>query len=145
METVAQILQRKGHQVWSVAAGATVLDAVRLMAEKNIGAVLVMDGQRVVGIFSERDFVRRVGAQQRDPATTPIREVMTTKVLSISPKATVEDCLAVMTEKRLRHLPVVEADRVVGVVSIGDAVKAALEHREFTIQQLVNYITGERA
>lgn len=145
METVAQILQRKGHQVWSVNVGATVLDAVRLMAEKNIGAVLVMDGDRVVGIFSERDFVRRVGAEGRDPATTPIEEVMTSKVLSIAPNATVEECLAVMTEKRLRHLPVVEAGRLVGVISIGDAVKAALEHRDFTIQQLVNYITGERS
>lgn len=144
METVAQILQRKGHQIWSVPVTATVFEALQVMAEKNIGAVLVMDGERVAGIFSERDFVRRVGAQGLDPATTPIRQVMSSPVLSISPKATVEECLAVMTEKRLRHLPVVENDRVVGVVSIGDAVKAALEHREFTIQQLVNYITGDR-
>ncbi len=143
MDTVAQILNRKGHQIWSVSPETSALDAARMMAEKNIGAVLVISEGRVKGIFSERDLARRVVAQGKDPATTPVSEVMTPQVLCIDPKATAEEVLAVMTEKRLRHLPVREGEKLLGVVSIGDAVKSVIEHHEFTIQQLVNYITGE--
>ena len=145
MDTVAQILNRKGRQIWSVTPETSVLDAARLMKEKNIGAVLVISEGRVKGIFSERDLARRVVAEGKDPATTPVSEVMTPQVLCIDPKATAEEVLAVMTERRLRHLPVKEGDRLLGVVSIGDAVKSVIEHHEFTIQQLVNYITGEAA
>ena len=142
MDTVAQILKRKGHHIWSVSPDTSVLDATRLMAEKNIGSVLVIEDGRVQGIFSERDLARRVVAQGLDPATTPVSEVMTHQVLCIDPKATAEEVLAVMTEKRLRHLPVREGDKLLGVVSIGDAVKSIIEHHQCTIQQLVNYITG---
>ena len=145
MDTVAQILNRKGRQIWSVTPETSVLDAARLMKEKNIGAVLVISEGRVKGIFSERDLARRVVAEGKDPATTPVSEVMTPQVLCIDPKATDEEVLAVMTERRLRHLPVKEGDQLLGVVSIGDAVKSVIEHHEFTIQQLVNYITGEAA
>jgi len=143
MDTVAQILNRKGHQVWSLPKDATVLDAAKMMREKNIGAVLVMDGDKVAGIVSERDIVRRACAEQRDPAKTLVSEIMTPQVLCISPQATAEEVLAVMTKNRFRHLPVRDGDKLIGVVSIGDAVKAVIEHHEFTIQQLVNYITGE--
>ncbi len=143
MDTVAQILKRKGSQIWAVPPQSSVQEAARLMKEKNIGAVLVMDAdQKVQGIFSERDLARRVVAEGRDPATTPVAEVMTPQVLCISPDATAEEVLAVMTDKRLRHLPVREGDRLIGVISIGDAVKAVIEHHEFTIQQLINYISG---
>ncbi len=145
MDTVAQILNRKGHQVWSLPKDATVLDAAKMMREKNIGAVLVMDGDKVAGIVSERDIVRRACAEQRDPASTPLSEIMTPQVLCISPNATAEEVLAVMTKRRFRHLPVRDGEKLVGVISIGDAVKAVIEHHEFTIQQLVNYITGEPA
>lgn len=119
-----------------------MLDATRLMTEKNIGAVLIIAEGHVQGIFSERDLARRVVAQGLDPAATPVSQVMTHQVLCIDPKATAEEVLAVMTEKRLRHLPVREGDKLLGVISIGDAVKAIIEHHQFTIQQLVNHITG---
>ncbi len=143
MDTVAQILKRKGSQIWSVTPETSVRAAAQMMKEKNIGAVLVMDENRKVkGIFSERDLARRVVAEGRDPETTSVAEVMTPQVLCIDPKATAEEVLAVMTERRLRHLPVREGDHLIGVISIGDAVKAVIEHQEFTIQQLINYISG---
>ncbi|MFN2204089.1 MAG: CBS domain-containing protein [Caldilineaceae bacterium] len=140
MNSVKQILQSKGDDVWYVAPSGAVLDAVKLMAEKGIGALLVMDGGEVVGIISERDVARKVVVNGGSPADTRVEEIMTKRVYTASLDETAEECLAVMTEMRIRHLPVVEGRRVVGVVSIGDLVKAVISHQRFMIEQLTNYI-----
>jgi len=121
-----------------------VYEALELMAEKNIGAVLVLDADRVVGIFSERDYARRVALRGRSSRTTPIYEVMTSKVFYVRPDHTIEECMALMTEKRIRHLPVMENDRLIGIISIGDVVKAMISQQQFIIEQLEHYITGGR-
>ncbi len=144
MTTVRQILQQKGTNVWSVPPEATVYEALELMAEKNIGAVLVLDGERVAGIFSERDYARRVALHGKSSRTTPVREVMTSKVYYVRPDHTIEECMALMTEKRIRHLPVMEDGRLVGIISIGDVVKAMISQQQFIIEQLEHYITGGR-
>jgi CBS domain-containing protein len=143
MRTVHDILQTKGAEVWSVTPDTTVYDALRLMAEKNIGAVLVFDEtSRVAGVFSERDHARRVALEGRTPRDTLVGDIMSERVFGVHPDQTVEDCMSIMTERHIRHLPVVDADGVVGVVSIGDVVKAMLSHQEFMIEQLEAYITG---
>jgi CBS domain-containing protein len=142
MRTVKDILRNKGTDVWSVAPGATVCDALTFMADKNIGAVLVMDGGELVGIFSERDFARKVDLLGKKPDDTPVSEIMTERVVYVQPGETVEECMALMTDKRVRHLPVVEGGKVVGVVSIGDVVKSIISEQEFIIAQLEHYITG---
>lgn len=144
MTTVRQILQQKGTDVWSVPPEATVYEALELMAEKNIGAVLVLDGERVAGIFSERDYARRVALHGKSSKTTPVREVMTSRVFYVRPDHTIEECMALMTEKRIRHLPVMEDERLVGLISIGDMVKAVISEQQFIIEQLEHYITGGR-
>ena len=141
-KTAKDILRNKGSQVWSVSPGATVYDALSLMAEKNIGAVLVMEGDRLVGILSERDYARKVDLLGKRAADTPVRTIMTGRVVCVRPEETIEECMALMTDKRVRHLPVVENDRVIGLVSIGDVVKAIISEQEFIIEQLENYITG---
>ena len=144
MTTVRQILQNKGYDVWSVPPDATVYEALELMAEKNIGAVLVLDGERVAGIFSERDYARRVVLHGKSSKTTPIHEVMTSKVFYVRPDHTIEECMALMTDKRIRHLPVMENERLIGIISIGDVVKAMISQQQFIIEQLEHYITGGR-
>jgi len=142
MTIVKNILQTKGTDVWSVAPDDTVYEALTLMAEKNIGAVLVKDKGGLVGILSERDYARKVDLLGKKAEDTPVREIMTGRVLCVNPDQTMEECMALMTDKRVRHLPVVDGSRVVGVVSIGDVVKSIISHQEFLIEQLENYITG---
>jgi len=140
MKTINHLLQGKGNEVWSVSPEASVLDAMRLMAEKEIGALLVMEDAELVGVISERDYARQVILKGRASSDTPVRQIMTSRVVYVSPAQTVEECLALMTDKRVRHLPVMESDAVVGVLSIGDLVKAVIAEQQFTIQQLERYI-----
>ena len=142
MSTVAQLLQEKGHAVWTVAPDAMVYDALSLMAEKNVGALVVVEGARVVGILSERDYARKVILKGRFSKDTQVREIMSDKVYFVRSAQTVEECMALMTAEHIRHLPVLEDDQLVGIVSIGDVVKATISEKEFLIAQLENYITG---
>ena len=143
MKTVRLLLRSKGNDVLSVAPATTVFEALRLMAEKNVGAVLVLEGERLVGIFSERDYARKVILKGKSSKETLVREIMSSHVLYVRPEQTTEDCMALMTGKRVRHLPVLdEEQRVVGVISIGDVVKDIISEQEFMIEQLQNYITG---
>ena len=142
MRTVRDILQRKGTEVWAVSPETTVIDALKLMADKNIGAVLVLDEDRVVGVLSERDYARKVVLQGRTSQDTVARQIMSERVVGVEPQQTVEECMALMTDKRIRHLPVVEGGEVIGVVSIGDIVKNIISEQEFLIEQLEHYITG---
>jgi CBS domain-containing protein len=142
MKTVNQLLQNKGSQVWTIGPDALVIEALKLMAEKEVGALVVLEGDQVVGILSERDYARKVSLLGKSSKTTPVREIMTEKVVYIRPDQTVNDCMALMTNKRIRHLPVLEGDRLVGVISIGDVVKEVISQQEFIIAQLENYITG---
>jgi len=142
--TVRQLINRKGNQVWSIRPSATVFEALELMAEKRIGALLVMQGTLLVGIFSERDYARKVILQGKSSHNTRVSEIMTANVVGVQPGQTMADCMALMTDKRVRHLPVLEDDEVVGVVSIGDVVKEIISEQEFIIGQLESYITGGR-
>jgi CBS domain-containing protein len=144
MKIVKQILKEKGPQFWSVGPDTMVYDALKLMAEKNIGALLVLEKGKLAGIMSERDYARKVILKGKSSLDTPVREVMTPKVFFVRPEQTVEECMALMTDKHFRHLPVMVGDEVVGVVSIGDVVKASLDEKDFMIKQLENYITGSR-
>jgi len=140
MKTVAQMLKLKPTGVISINPDATVLDALKLLAENGVGAVLVMDGTRLVGIFSERDYARRVALKGKSASDTPVSEVMTREVVFVTPNLTNEECMALMTEKRIRHLPVMDNDRVQGVLSIGDLVKDMISEQQFIIGQLERYI-----
>lgn len=142
METVDEILRKKGRKVWSVSPDQMVLDAIRLMAEKEIGALLVMDGERVAGIITERDYARKLILAGRSSKDTPVRDVMTSRVLYARPGQPVTECMAVMTETRERHMPVIDEGKVVGIVSIGDLVKAVISEQKFVIEQLQQYIVG---
>jgi len=139
--TVRDLLRGKSA-VYSVASDATVYDALRLMADKNIGAVIVQSDQRVEGIFSERDYARKVILLGKTSRETLVKEIMTTSVVSIDPDWTADQCMALMTDKRIRHLPVIEHDRLVGVISIGDVVRAVVDDQQFTIRSLERYITS---
>ncbi len=142
MRTVRDLLREKGNQVWSVEPGNTVYEALQIMADKKIGALLVMKGSQTVGIFSERDYARQVVLKGKASRETPVRQVMTSKVVYVRPEQTIEECMALMTEKRVRHLPVVVEGKVSGILSIGDVVKATISEKEFLIEQLQNYITS---
>jgi CBS domain-containing protein len=145
MHTVAQILQSKSqHTVYSVAPTAPVLQALQLMAEKGIGALLVMEGRQIVGIVTERDYARKVALFGRTSKETPVRDIMTANVMYVRPDNTNEQCMALMTENRLRHLPVLEGDELIGLISIGDLVKDIISEQQFIIRQLEHYIMGER-
>jgi len=144
MKTVQQVLKVKGSGVLSIPPDATVYDALKLMAEKNVGALLVLEKGKLVGILSERDYARKVILKGKSSLNTPVRDIMTGRVMFVRPEQTVEECMALMTEKHVRHLPVLVGDRVAGIVSIGDLVKASLEEKDFMIKQLENYITGGR-
>ena len=144
MITVGHVLQEKGNRIWSVAPAAMAYDALALMAEHNLGAVLVMEEARIVGIFSERDYSRKVVLKGKSSRETPVRDVMTEDVLFVRPNHSVQDCMALMTDKRVRHLPVMEGEKLIGVISIGDVVKAIISEHEFVIRQLENYIAGGR-
>jgi CBS domain-containing protein len=144
MKTVNQLLHTKGREVWSVTQGTSVFDALKVMADKNIGAVLVMEGNQLAGIFSERDYARKVILKGKTSKELTVQEIMTEKVDCVSLSQTVREFMTLMTEKHHRHLPVVEGERVVGMISIGDVVKAIISDQEFTIEQLEGYITGSR-
>ena len=143
IESIRQLLNKKGNHVWSISPDATVYEALELMAEKNTGAVLVMESDKLLGIFSERDYARRCILLNRRSKETAVKELMTPDVITISPSATIDDAMALMSEHHIRHLPVVEDGKVVGVVSIGDIVKAVIENQAHIISHLEGYITGE--
>jgi len=142
VSTVKEILRAKGPEVWSITPDATVYDALKLMADRNVGAVLVMDANHLVGILSERDYARKVILHGKSSKDTLIQEIMTERVVYVRPEQTTEECMALMTDKRVRHLPVLEDDLVIGIVSIGDVVKSIISEQGFLIEQLEHYISG---
>jgi CBS domain-containing protein len=142
VKTIRQLLQQKGTRIWSITPDASVYEGLALMADKNIGALLVMDEGRTVGILSERDYTRNVILLGRSSKDTPVAAIMTARPVCVSPNQTLEEGMALMTEKRVRHLPVVEDDRVMGLVSIGDMVKAIISEQRFIIEQLEHYISS---
>jgi CBS domain-containing protein len=144
MSTVAHILKSKPEQtVHTIGPTASVFEAVKLMADKNIGALVVLENDKIIGMISERDYARSIVLMARSSKTTPVRKIMRSPVMYVLPDQTNEQCMALMTEHRLRHLPVVEHDRLVGLISIGDLVKDVISEQEFTIQQLQHYISGQ--
>jgi len=142
MKTAGATLDRKGHDIWSVRPNDSVFDSLKLMADKEIGALLVMDGEKLVGIVTERDYARKVILEGKSSKNTPVKDVMTRKVLCVPPERTIDECMALMTDKRARHLPVVDQKRVIGIVSIGDLVKAMISEQQVLIDQLQQYISG---
>lgn len=146
MKSVAQILKAKADQtIHTIAPTASVFDAVKLMAEKNIGALVVMDGEKIVGVVTERDYARKIVLMARSSKDTPVRDIMTSSAMYVSPVQRSEECMALMTENRVRHLLVIDSGKLVGLVSIGDLVKDIISEQKFIIQQLEHYITGERS
>src|SRR5580704_4534742 len=141
-ETMASVLKSKGSAIWSIAPDATVYEAIAAMANKGVGALLVLAGGRLEGIISERDYARKVILEGRSSKETPVREIMTRSVKTVTPDHTVDECMQIMTESRIRHLPVVERDAVVGIVSIGDMVRATIAAQAATIDHLHTYILG---
>ena len=144
MTTVRQILQEKGSKLCTIQPDLTVFEALKIMADNNIGALLVMSKNKPVGIFSERDYARKVILQGKSSKNTAVSEIMITNVIYVTPDQSVEECMALMTDKRIRHLPALDQDNLIGIISIGDVVKTIISDQEFTIQQLENYITGVR-
>lgn len=142
MHTVREILEKKGKEVWTINPDTMVVQALSIMAERNIGALLVMDAQGVAGIFSERDYARKVALKGKSSDDTAVREVMSTEVITIQPGQSVRDCMQLMTERHIRHLPVEEGGSVQGMISIGDVVKAIISEQQTTIRHLEQYITG---
>ncbi|MDN5938158.1 MAG: CBS domain-containing protein [Salinisphaera sp.] len=141
-KTIRDILKDKGSDICAIGPDDTVYDALELMAEKNIGALMVMEGGKPVGLFSERDYARRVILKGRSSKTTAVRDVMTSRLVNVGPDQTVQKCMALLTEKHFRHLPVVDGDNLVGLVSIGDLVKSIIDEQQFIIDQLEGYISG---
>ena len=142
-ETIRNLLRSKGSEVWWLPPDATVYEAIALMAEKRIGAVLICEEGRPVGIVSERDYARKVILMGRSSKETRVREIMSSPLITVTPDHTVDECMRIMTERRVRHLPVMEGDRVVGMISIGDLVKATISAQAQTIQHLSDYISGK--
>jgi CBS domain-containing protein len=144
MKTVSDILQTKSPEVWTIPPETIVFDALKVMAEKNVGALVVLDGGKVAGILSERDYARKVILHGRSSRELETREIMSTNVFFVSSEQDIEDCMALFTNKRVRHLPVLQNNELIGIVSIGDVVKAVIAEHEYTIKHLENYITGGR-
>jgi CBS domain-containing protein len=140
MKTVKQLLEGKGREVHTIGPDARVIDALKRMAEKDVGALIVTDGGRIAGVISERDYARKVILHGKSSQDIAVRDIMTAKVVTVQPRNTVEECMALLTSKRIRHLPVVEGERLVGVLSIGDLVKEVIAEQEATIKQLESYI-----
>lgn len=146
MTTAADILKSKSNQaIYAIGPRASVYEALKLAADKGVGALLVMEDERVVGIFTERDYARKIALMSRSSKDTAVSEIMTSAVMYVHPKQTSEECMALMTEKRIRHLPVMDDGKLLGLISIGDLVKDIISEQQFTILQLQHYITGERA
>ncbi len=140
MATVNQMLMNKGSEVYTISPDATVLDALRLMAEKDVGALIVMDGDQLTGIFSERDYARKIALQGKSSRTTPVWSVMTDEVVCVSSDLAADKCMAIMTDKRIRHLPVLDDGQLVGIISIGDVVKSIMAEQQVLIRHLEDYI-----
>ncbi len=142
MKTVKQVLRNKGFEVWSIGPEKMVAEAIKLMAEKNIGALVVTDEDEVVGILSERDYARKVQLQGRSSTDTPVKDIMTKKVICVGLEHSIEECMALMTDKHIRHLPVFDGEGIIGVISIGDVVNSIISEQQFKIDQLEHYIMG---
>ena len=142
MKSARQLLETKGSDVWSIHPDAAVYDAIGMMADKGVGALMVLDGGAVVGVISERDYARKVILRGRSSKDTAVKEIMTARVIYARPDQTVEECMVLMTEKRIRHLPIVDGEELLGVISIGDLVKSMLAEQQFVIEQLEQYISG---
>jgi CBS domain-containing protein len=140
--TINEILIHKGSQVWSISPEATVFDAIQLMADKNIGALLVTQAEKLLGILTERDYTRKVALKGKSSKQTAVKEILSGQVIHVTPDHTVEECMRLMTDHRVRHLPVLEGDQIVGVVSIGDLVNWIITAQSSTIHQLQTYISG---
>jgi len=142
MRTVKQILATKEPDIWSIAPDATVYDAIHLLAEKEIGALLVLDGEQLIGVISERDYARQIILKDKSSRGTQVRDIMTTHVVTTTPENDVADCMAMMTDKRIRHLPVLDDGKLVGVLSIGDLIRSIIAEQQSTINDLAKYISG---
>ncbi|MGD2138853.1 MAG: CBS domain-containing protein [Burkholderiales bacterium] len=140
MRSVQHLLEEKPQQILSIGPDASVLDALKLMAEKDVGALVVLDGEKLIGIFSERDYARKIILFGKSSKDTPVSAIMTQKVVCVRPEQTAEECMALMTQKRVRHLPVLSEKKVIGIISIGDVVRAMLTDQQRTIEQLEQYI-----
>lgn len=140
MKTVRRLLHAKGESVVTVGPASSANEALRLMADKDIGALLVLDGERLVGIVTERDLARKLSLHGRDPVGTPVREIMSERILYVRPEQTIEECMALMTDKHLRHLPVLDGSRILGIISMRDVVADVIAEKSFIIEQLENYI-----
>ena len=146
MKTAAHLLKSKAHQsVHTITPEASVFDALKLMADKSIGSLLVMEGENIVGMITERDYARKIILMARSSKDTPVRDIMTSSVMFVRPGHTSQECMMLMTENRLRHLPVMDNGKMIGIISIGDLVKDIISEQKFIIQQLEHYITGERS
>ena len=141
-EVIKDLLKIKSKEVWTIEPGASVYDAITEMADREIGALVVTEESRVVGIITERDYARKVIIQDKSSKNTPVRDIMTEKVIYVQPDQKIDECMALMTEKRIRHLPVLNGGKLVGMISIGDVVKAVISEKEFLIDQLTSYISG---
>ncbi len=142
MKRIQTLLKKKGYDVWSIAPDASVYDAIHLMAEKAVGALIVMDGQKLVGVISERDYARKIILEGRSSENTKISEIMSSEVITTGPDNRIEECMAIMTERRIRHLPVLDGDEVLGIISLGDLVKYIIAEQQFVIEQMERYING---
>ncbi len=145
MGLVKEILDTKGYDIWSVGPETVIYDAVNLMSKREVGALLVLENEKLAGMVTERDYARKVILEGKSSKDFPVKEIMTRRVLCVKPERTVEECMALMTDKRVRHLPIVENKHVIGIVSIGDLVKAIVAEQKFLIDQLQHYITGEKS
>lgn len=142
MKSLRRVLEAKGHDVYSTTPDATVFDALKEMADRDVGALIILEDGKVVGIFSERDYARKIILLGRSSRETPVRDIMTSRVVFARPDLKLDECLALMTDKRIRHLPVIDDGDLVGVVSIGDLVKGIIDHQRFVIEQLEGYVTS---
>jgi len=142
MKTIGDLLKAKGADVYSISPDATVFDALKVMADKEVGALVVLENGELVGIISERDYARKVILKGKFSRDTPVREIMAPEIICLSPSQTVEGCMGLMTDKRIRHIPVLEENRLVGIISIGDVVKSVISEQKFRIDELEHYIRG---
>ena len=143
VDTISAVLNQKGGEIWSISPDATVFEAIQLMAEKNIGALLVMKEAQLLGMVSERDYTRKVALKGKSSKQTSVKEIMASPTITVTPQHKVEDCLRLMTDRRVRHLPVVEGEKVIGVISIGNLVNWIISSQSSTIDQLEHFITGQ--
>ncbi|MCG6980945.1 MAG: CBS domain-containing protein [Deltaproteobacteria bacterium] len=144
MKIIKDILEAKGHEVYTISPDATVYEALSLMAEKNVGALVILEGETLEGLISERDYARKIILKGKFSEDTPVREIMSGGPVTVTIDDDLEQCMELMTDKRVRHLPVVEEGRLIGIISIGDVVKGIIDHKEFIIQQLEKYIKGQQ-